>query len=223
VRASIFAVSLASFTSVASVADAAPPDLHEVPAALRVDPTGAPLTEAQRQTLAERKVLAQLVDDHGPEPWPGVAVAILDGSPRQVFSVLRDYPHFSEFMPYVQRATVVEHAGKRWVVDYVIKGPMGIGSRDYQMEVFDEEDTLDGVTFLVSRFHYTGKGNIKSTAGTWKLVPLWDGKTTFVRYEVRTDPGGSFTTWLKHKVAASGLPRVIEAVRKRLAAIGAGK
>jgi hypothetical protein len=198
------------------LAQAAPPELHEVPAALRVDPAGVPLDDAQRQALSDRKVLAQLVNDGGPEPWPGVAVAILDGSPRQVFAVLRDYPHFPEYMPYVQSATVVEHAGKRWLVDYVIKGPMGIGDRQYQLEVFDEEETRDGVTVLVSRFRYTGKGNIKSTQGTWKLVPLWDGKTTFARYEVRTDPGGSFTVWLKRKIAASGLPKVIESVRKRL-------
>jgi hypothetical protein len=209
------AVALALF--VTSAARAAPPDFHEVPAALRVGPTGAPLDEAQRQALSDRKVLVQLVDDKGPEPWPGVAVAVLDGSPREIFSILRDYPHFAEFMPYVARATVVEHADKRWLVDYVVKGPMGIGNRQYQMEVFDEEGTLDGVTFLVSRFRYTGKGNIKSSTGTWKLVPIWGGRTTFVRYEVRTDPGGSFTTWLKRKIAVSGLSHIVEAVRKRLA------
>jgi hypothetical protein len=204
----------------APLAAQAAPDLHEVPSALRVDPAGAPLDEAQRQALSDRKVLAQLVNDGGPEPWPGVAVAILDGSPRQVFTVLRDYPHFADFMPYVQSATIVEHSGKRWLVDYVIKGPLGIGDRQYQLEVFDEEETVDGVTFLISRFRYTGKGNIKSSQGTWKLVSLWDGKTTFARYEVRTDPGGSFTPWLKRKIANSGLPKVIEAVRKRLAATG---
>jgi hypothetical protein len=196
----------------------AAPEMLEVPAPLRVDPAGAPLDEAQRQALWERKVLAALVKDNGPEPWPGVAVALLDGSPRQVFTVLRDYPHFAEFMPYVQSATIVEHVGKRWLVDYVIKGPMGIGNRQYQLEVFDEEETVDGVSVLVSRFRYTGKGDIKSTQGSWKLVPLRDGKTTFARYEVRTDPGGRFTAWLKRKIAANGLPKVIEAVRKRLAA-----
>jgi hypothetical protein len=203
----------------ASPAFADPPDLHEIPARLRVDPAGHALTPEQRQALSDRKVLAELVNDGGGEPWPGVAVAILDGTPRQVFTVLRDYPHFAEFMPYVKSATIVEHTGNRWVVDYVIRGPAGIGNRDYQMEVFDEQETVDGVTILVSRFQYTGKGNIKSTVGTWKLVPLWD-KATFARYEVRTDPGGSFTGWLKRKIAASGLPRVIEAVRKRLASGG---
>jgi ribosome-associated toxin RatA of RatAB toxin-antitoxin module len=199
-----------------AVVHAAPPDFHEVPAALRTGPSGHPLTDEEKQQLSDRKILAEVVNDAGPEPWPGIAVALVDATPKEMFAVLRDYPHFHEFMPYVQSVTVDEHSGKRWVVSYVIKGPMGIGNRDYQMEVFDEEDTQDGVTYLISRFRYTGKGNIKSTVGTWKLVPIWGGKVTFVRYEVRTDIGGGFTQWLKRKLATSSLPRVITAVRKRL-------
>lgn len=192
------------------------PDLHEVPAALRRDPAGAPLDGTQRAELGQRKVLAQLVK-RGEEPWPGVAVAILDGTPAEVFAVLRDYDRFPSFMPYVARATVDAHTPGRWLVSYVVKGPLGIGDRAYQLEALDEQETVDGVEVLVSRFSYTGRGNIKSTAGTWRLVPIWGGGTTFVRYEVRTDPGGSFPGWLKRKIAASGLPRIIGAVRKRLA------
>lgn len=196
---------------------AAPPDFHEVPASLRTNPAGHPLTDDEKQQLSDRKILAELVNDGGPEPWPGVAVALVDATPKQMFAVLRDYPHFQDFMPYVQSVTIDEHSGKRWLVSYVVRGPAGIGSRDYQMEVFDEEGTEDGVSYLVSRFRYTGKGDIRSTVGTWKLVPIWGGKTTFVRYETRTDIGGSFTAWLKRKLTTSSLPRVITAVRKRLA------
>jgi len=205
---------------IGSFAHAETPDFHEVPAALRIGTAGAPLTVDEREQLGQRTVLAQLVNDGGPEPWPGIAIAVLDGAPKDVFAVLRDYPHFPEFMPYVQSAKVDEHTGNRWLVSYIIKGPAGIGNREYQMEVFDEKETADGTEYLVSRFRYTGRGNIVSTVGTWKLVAIWGGKATFARYEVRTDPGGSFTGWLKRKIASSGLPRVIEAVRKRLPPVG---
>jgi ribosome-associated toxin RatA of RatAB toxin-antitoxin module len=213
-RGLILVISLAALGSASAYAE--PPDFHEVPASLRVDPASVPLSVAQRGDLDARKILAQLVDDHGPEPWPSVAVALIDATPAEVFAVLRDYPNFPSFMPYVSSATIDEHAGKRWVVSYVIKGPLGIGDRHYQMEVFDESEVLDGTTVLISRFVYTGKGDIRTTSGTWHLVPIWGGHTTFVRYEARTDPGGSFTTWLKRKIAVAGLPKVIAAVRKRV-------
>ena len=209
-------IALFTLLSLSALAHAETPDFHEVPAALRVNPAGAALSTDEREQLGQRKILAQLVNDGGPEPWPGIAIAVLDGTPKEVFAVLRDYPHFAEFMPYVQSAKIDEHTGNRWLVSYVIKGPAGIGNREYQMEVFDEKDIADGTEYLVSRFRYTGRGDIVSTVGTWKLVPIWGGKATFARYEVRTNPGGSFTGWLKRKIAASGLPRVIEAVRKRL-------
>lgn len=215
-RPAIACVTFAVAVLWAPGAHAEPPDFHEVPAALRTAPDRSPLTPTQRDALSARKILAQLVNDHGPEPWPGAAVAIIDGSPAEVFSVLRDYAHFSSFMPYVASATVDEHASNRWRVSYVVKGPLGIGDRQYQLDTFDEHERLDGVDVTISRFVYTGRGNIKSSVGTWKLVPLWDAHTTFVRYESRTDPGGSFTQWLKRKVAAGGLTRVIEAVRKRV-------
>lgn len=215
-RALILAVVNAALLVPAS-AHAEPPDFHEVPTPLRVDPARAALSVEQRAQLDARKILVQLVDDHGPEPWPSVAVALVDATPDEVFAVLRDYTNFPKFMPYVSSVTIDEHTDKHWVVSYVIKGPLGIGDRRYQMEVFDQNEVVEGTKVLISRFVYTGKGDIRTTSGTWHLVPIWGGRTTFVRYEARTDPGGHFTTWLKRKIAVAGLPKVIEAVRKRVA------
>ena len=202
------------------IAHAAPSVLDEVPAALRTGPTGQPLDAEQSQALLARKTLSQLVDATDGGPRPGVAISIIDAPPADVFRVLRDYPHFQDFMPYIKRVNIDEHAGNRWLVSYVVRGPMGIGNRDYQLEVFDEKETVSGLEVLVSRFSFTGKGNIKDTRGTWHLVPINGGRSSFVRYLVRTDPGGSFPGWMKNKIASSGLARVVEAVRKRVASAG---
>jgi len=183
---------------------------------MRVGPAGQPLDEKQRKTLLERKVVSQLLESPDGGPRPGVALTIIDAPPAAIFAVLRDYPHFPEFMPYVASAIVDEHTPGRWVVSYVIKGPLGMGNRKYQLEVFDEKEILDGKEVLVSRVQYTGRGDIVSTKGTWQLVPMKDGRSTFVRYAMRTDPGGSFTTFIKNRIATSGLQRVPEAVRKRV-------
>ncbi len=211
----LISLTLLSFAAQANVP--APPSADAVPGKWRLDPAGHPISTQQAGDLFYRhKILSALVDVPGAEIKQGVALAIINAPPVDVLRVLRDYPHFQEFMPYVASAKIDEHVGNRWLVSYVIKGPLGIGDREYQMEVFDEKDVDDGVETLVSRFQYTGKGNIKDTRGTWHLVPIHDGAHTFVRYVVRTDPGGSFPGWLKNRIASSGLPRVIEAVRRRL-------
>lgn len=194
--------------------------LDDVPLALCNDPTGKPLDANQRELLLARKVVAQLLDAPSGTASPGVALAIIDAPPAQILRTLRDYGHMHEFMPYVARATVDDHTANRWLVSYSIRGPLGIGNRDYQLETFDEKEVVDGLEILVSRFSYTGRGNIKDTRGTWRLIPVGGGTATFARYESTTDPGGAFTPWLKRRIASAGLPKIIQAIRKRVGAAG---
>ncbi len=189
--------------------------LDDAPASLRTGPSGQAFDAAQVKALLEGKTISALGEASDGGPRPGLGVGVVEAPPADVFRVLRDYSHFQDFMPYIKKVTVDEHVGSRWVVSYTVRPPMGIGDRDYQLEVFDERETVDGVEILVSRFQFTGKGNIKDTRGTWKLVPIAGGRSTLVRYAVRTDPGGSFPGWMKNKIAASGLERVVGAVRKR--------
>ena len=205
--------------SLSTVAMAAPTlsILDEVPAALAKDPNGNPLDASQREQLLARKIVSQLLAPSDTGPSPGVAIAIIDAPPARIFRTLRDYPHLHEFMPYVASATVDDHTGNRWLVSYAIRAPLGIGNRDYQLESFDEKETVDGVEVLISRFSFTGRGNIKDTRGTWRLVPIANGQATFARYESSTDPGGSFSPWLKRKIASVGLSKIMQAIRKRVA------
>lgn len=189
--------------------------LDDVPASLRKAPAGGALGDKDAQKLLARQILVEQTDATDGGVKTASAATIIDAAPSQIFHVLRDYDHFPEFMPYLKSATVDEHKGKRWLVSYVIRGPMGIGDRDYQLEVFDEQEKVDGVDVLISRQAYTHKGNITDTHATWTLVPIQGGAATFVRYETRTDIGGSFSMWMKNKTAAGALPKVLEAVRKR--------
>ena len=152
--------------------------LDEVPAALRTAPAGGPLDAKQAEKLLARKILVEQTDATDGGVNTVSAVTVIDAAPAQIFHVLRDYAHFQDFMPYIKSATVDQHSGNRWLVSYVIRGPMGIGDRDYQLEVFDEKETVDGVEILVSRQAYTKKGNIADTRATCKLVPVQGGTAT---------------------------------------------
>ncbi len=191
--------------------------LDDVPLSLRNDPSGNPLDGSQLDQLLAGKVVSQLMDAPSGMPSSGVALAIIAAPPAKILRTLRDYPHLHEFMPYVARATIDDHTANRWLVSYSIHGPLGIGSREYQLESFDEKEVIDGREILISRFSYTGRGNIKDTRGTWRLIPIAGGTATFARYESTTDPGGSFTPWLKRRIASAGLPKIIQAIRKRVA------
>ena len=190
--------------------------VDDLPASLRKGPGGGALAESEVKDLLDHKTLVKLIEAKDGEGRGAVGIALIDAPADKIFKVLRDYDHYSEFMPYIANATVDSHVGNHWVVTYTIKPPI-IANHTYQMDVMDEKETVEGAHLLVGTFKYTGKGDIKDTHGTWKLVPVNGGASTFVRYEAHTDLGGSYPNWMMNKMAVSGPQKALDAVRKRVA------
>ncbi len=120
-------------------------------------------------------------------------------------------------MPYIEKAVVDKRDGHTSTVSYWLAFPLNIGNRHYQLEVVDGKRSVQGVDVYASDWKYTGAGNITDTTGSWEIAPWGDAKKSFVRYVCFTDPGGSLPTWMKNMAASSALPKVMEAVRARVA------
>lgn len=214
-RSTLLAPLTFALSLVASSAFAEPTTtLDEVPTSLRVGPSGQPLDEAQTKRLLEGKVICSLTPGQGDDAPKGVAVAIIDAAPAQVFKTLRDYPHFKEYMPHVTSATVDSTTGAQSLVSVRVHGAMGLGDREYQLRVSDEKKTVEGHEVLVSRFEYTGKGNIKASKGEWTLVPFAGGTKTFATFMDHLDPGGSIPRHLKNHEVQKGMEDAMEAVQQ---------
>ena len=187
--------------------------LDDVPASLRLGPGGQPLTAEQTIRLLDGKTLSGLLEGQG-HAESSVVVAIVDATPTDVYKTLRDYPHFHEYMPHVSSATVDSHAGNVWLVSVKVHGALGLGDREYQLRIVDEKRKVAGKEVLVSRFEFTGKGNIKASKGAWTLVPLSAGTKTFATYSDNLDPGGAIPHDLKSHMVLNGLEDAMEAVQK---------
>lgn len=191
--------------------------LAGVPASLRVGPSGKPLQAEDVARLGKGEILTALIDDPGNPVKKGVAVAVVDATPEAVFATVGDYEHFTDFMPYIDKAVVDKREGHTSTVSYWLSFPLNIGNRHYQLEVVDGKRAVDGVVVYASDWKYTGTGNITDTTGSWEIAPWGDGKRSFVRYVCFTDPGGSLPTWMKNMAASSAIPKVLKAVRARVA------
>lgn len=204
---------LASPVAAAQAAD----PLARVPPSLRVGPTGKPLQADEIARLGKGEILTALLDDPQNPVKKGVAVAVVDAPPPKVFATVGDYEHFADFMPYIDKVVIDGRDGALSTVSYWLKFPLNIGNRQYQLRVKDGTREVDGVSIHASDWTYTGVGNIKDTTGSWEIAPFVDGTRSFVRYVCFTDPGGSLPTWMKNMAASSALPKVMKAVRTRVA------
>lgn len=206
--------------------------LSKVPSSLRVDPEGKAIDPSEMSKLKNGGVLSALIDIPDNPVKKGVAVGIVDATPGKVFATIGDYEHFKDFMPYVTKTVVdsqeaYSETGRpslsKAKVSYWLEFPLNIGNRNYQLELVDGPKLVDGLPVYASEWTYTKVGNLVDTSGSWMIAPWGDGSKSLVRYTVFTDPGGSFPTWVKNMAASSAIPKVIAAVKKRVASKDAAK
>lgn len=207
----------------AAAPGAASDPLDAVPSAWRVDPDGTPLDAASIKKLEKGKILSDLIEIPGNPVKKGIAIGIADAPPAKVLATCSDFEHFPDFMPYVSKIVVDKRDGNKALVSYWLSFPLGIGNRNYQLDLTADAKEIDGKKVYVSEWTYTGKGNLKDTSGSWEIAPWGDGTKSFVRYTVFTDPGGSIPNWAKNMAASSALPKVVERVQERVTSKDAAK
>lgn len=151
------------------------------------------------------------------------AVGLIDGSPQEVWAVVRDYPNYTTLMPYTAEAKVlsVEEGGKITLFYSLLNLPL-VDKRDYVIRLLDESDWKDGKGFLKVTWKAEAGGpaerdgvvRVKVNDGSWLLEPREDGKKTFVTYYIYTDPGGAIPKWIANKANGTAVPNVFLAIRK---------
>jgi hypothetical protein len=162
------------------------------------------------------------------KPGTGVhemkASGFIDAPPMAVWKALRDYAHYTETMPYTEKAEIIAREPNDKVIWFhsVINAPF-VSRRDYVIKITDETDYKDPKGIMkVSWTNSTDKtippveGVVRVTIndGYWILQPMNGGKTTYATYYVYTDPGGSLPKWVVNKANSKAVPDVFNAVRK---------
>lgn len=208
------------FATAAIAADITPvkPDdpIAGVPSSWRIDPSGTPLTDAELKKLAGGDVLSALIEVPDNPVKKGVAMGVVNAAPAKVLATCSDFEHFPDFMPYVAKIVVDKRDGHTAEVSYWLEFPLGIGNRNYQLDLVNDHKDVDGKKVYTSEWKYTGKGNIKDTSGSWDIAPYGDGTKSLVRYTVFTDPGGSIPNWAKNMAAGTAMTKVVKRVQERV-------
>ena len=204
-----------------AASSSAPSPILALPESLKLGPKGEALSADEISDLEDGDVLADLTE-HGSDPVKtGVAVAVIPGAPKAIEDVVADCDHLTQFMPYVAKCQVdVPLKDDQFTIHQWLEFPFGVGNRDYQIVDTFGTQKDDAIESLKLSWKYTGVGNIKDTFGSWLFTPLPDGRT-LIHYTVNTDPGGHFPDWAKNKATKIALGKVVNATRKRVAALGA--
>lgn len=155
------------------------------------------------------------------------AQGMIDAPPAAVWKALRDYDHYTQTMPYTEKAQIVakQDDGKVLWFYSVINAPM-VSRRDYVIKISDDTDYKNGKGEMkVSWTAASDKGpppqdgivRVTINDGYWDLQPVANGAKTYATYYLYTDPGGSVPKWIVNKANGTAVPNVFRAIKKVVA------
>lgn len=157
------------------------------------------------------------------------AVGLIDGTPKEVWDVVRDLENYPKQMPYTAEVKVLSRTeGDKEIWFYSRLNTPLVSERDYVIILKDEsEQKEDGSGFF--KVSWTAAPKEKSDVliaekkdvvrvrvndGYWLLEPREEGKKTFATYYVYTAPGGSIPTFIINSANGIAVPAVFDAIKK---------
>ena len=152
-----------------------------------------------------------------------IAESAIEAPPWQVLSAILDYPAYPTFMPYVVKNEIEKtHENKTWVFQQ-LSLPWPISDRYYTLVMSHRDDPQYENSYEIrwdlsdEKSAQQGKGmQMTLNRGGWRLVSANAGQSTKILYYLNVDPGGSLPKWVNNMANTVSVPKVIEAVRKRV-------
>lgn len=137
---------------------------------------------------------------------------LIDASPDAVYRIARDVERFPDFMPDVQRITVLEASedGTRQVVAWVGLIPA------FKLTVkWTEEDTWDDVARTCHFLQV--KGDFNAYSGSWEFNAEGSGTRfeSVVNYELEIPTIGPLIRGVVRKIMSDNVDRLQAAIKKR--------
>lgn len=130
---------------------------------------------------------------------------IFNYSAQQIFDVISDFEKYSEFLPEVKSAKVIEDKGNKKVVEMSVSM-----IKDFTYSIIATLDEPHGLSWVLN------KGDIfKSNVGSWTLKPISDNQTQ-VTYEVGAEFKIFVPSMISRKMIEVSLPKMIQAYKERL-------
>ena len=134
------------------------------------------------------------------------ALGIVNASPAEVMTFMRDYKDRMRRMPH-NEGVEVAWEGNLAKVDLVVK--VALTTISYRLHLLHFKDS-----YIEWEYAY---GDIKDTSGFYKFYPLAKGKRCLVVYHVYTESGMPLPKFIMSLLTGQSMPRVIEVMREATA------
>lgn len=133
---------------------------------------------------------------------------IFNFSAQQIYDVISDFNNYSEFLPEVKKAKVIDDKGHKKTVEMSVSM-----IKDFTYCIIASLDEPKGLSWVF----YDGDV-FKSNSGSWVLKPISDNKTE-VTYEVSADFKIFVPSMIAKKMIEVSLPKMLEAYKARIKAL----
>ncbi|MGB9735841.1 MAG: type II toxin-antitoxin system RatA family toxin [bacterium] len=122
------------------------------------------------------------IDKEVPGKPQFVTVITLFNAPiNEVFSIVSDYNDYAKHIPQTTSVKVVQKNGNVLIVDYKVEFKFSILSEHANYTLKHVLNPPDSITWT------RVAGNLKTVEGSWKFLPVDNGKKTIGFYRVYTD------------------------------------
>lgn len=141
-----------------------------------------------------------------------------------VYRVISDYDHFTEFIPAVTASRVLERSGPDTRVYQRLDLPMLVADRHYVIRITDTLDEAHGLVRVhwqldVERSHALPPADAvlpETFTGYWRLADIPGGSGCEASYAIHVEPGGRLPAWLFSRAAERYVVDVVAAVRRQV-------
>lgn len=158
-----------------------------------------------------------IVKSYKPPDGQGVAasmMALVHAPVDALIPVVHDCEHFDEFLPRTKKSEERSRRGNHRVCYVEIDMPFPLSNLWSLSDVYGERKE-NGV--FIRRWT-TKEGSFEKNLGFWILIPWGDNRqSTLLIYQVETQPKTVIPNFLISHGQTSSLPKLMKAVRKRVA------
>ena len=141
--------------------------------------------------------------------------------PSAIFETLWRHREYPAFIPHLKRLDVLSDTGDERIAYEQVAVPLA-RDRDYTVRIQRRVDAgaqRYQITFTSANEagpppdgHHV---RVKTIHGSWTIEPGSEGKGSIVRYDVRSEPGGSIPTWVVNRAQREAIVDLVRAVLSR--------
>jgi ribosome-associated toxin RatA of RatAB toxin-antitoxin module len=136
------------------------------------------------------------------------AAILIDSPARQIWSVLTDCHHTSEFIPDLKSCRILQNGEDSQITEQQVKFSWFLPKITYVFQ--SNYQKFKRIDFKKV------SGDLKALEGSWVLEEISDGRGTILTYSVFVDPGFFIPQWLARRILRKDLPKVLLALRNRV-------